>query len=79
MRHFETFDVDDLKLIYVTLQAQLLEVEALMDSAFLSDLQDHLRKQAIDAGVDTNDHQQWAGWLAQRKSEGGARLRLVKD
>ena len=77
---FETFDVNDLKLVYTTLQGQLLAVEELIDSSFLSELQDHLRARAEHAGVNTNDHAQWAAWLAAKRTpDPPKRLRLVED
>ncbi len=76
MNAFASFDVDDLKLVYTTLQAQLLEVEDLVESDFLAGLQDHLRKLATDAGVDTSDHAKWIAWLSE-KGRSDKHLRLV--
>ena len=77
MATLDTYGTDDLKLVYTTLQAQLMAVDDLIESAFLADLQAHLRSQATAAGIDTSDHQQWAAWLATRGNKRG--LRLVED
>jgi hypothetical protein len=57
------FDASDLKLIYRTLHASLMEHIELMDSDFFSDLQIWLRTLAASEGVDTSDHAQWDAWL----------------
>ncbi len=81
MNRFDAFELGDLKLVYGVLQAQLLENEALMDSPFLSDLQDFLRSMASSDGVDTSDHAAWVAWLAKRTipPAKASRLRLITD
>lgn len=74
MDHFDPFDQQELKLIYGILQAQLMEETALMDAAFLTDLQSHLHQRAEADGVDVGDHAAWMAWLTSKPSGG---LKLV--
>ena len=60
---FSAFDASDLKLIYRTLHAALMDNIELMDSDFLHDLQTWLRTIACAEGVDTSDHGEWDRWL----------------
>jgi len=62
-QRFALFDASDLKLIYRTLHASLMENVELMDSDFFTDLQTWLRTVAASEGVDTSDHGQWDAWL----------------
>jgi hypothetical protein len=63
MSHLTAFDPQDLKLVYRTLHAQLLEQPELMDSAFLNELQLWLQTLAKLDGIDLSDHAQWDRWL----------------
>ncbi len=63
MNKFAAFDATDLKLIYRSLHASLMDNIELMDSEFLQELQSWLRSVAGSEGVDTSDHAQWDGWL----------------
>ena len=60
------FARDDLKLVYRTLHAHLMEHEELMDSAFFLALQTHLQSLARADGVDLADHAAWDRWLRAR-------------
>jgi hypothetical protein len=55
--------LNDLKLVYLALHAQLPGNPVLMDSDLLQDLQTHLQATARAAGVDVSHHAQWATWL----------------
>ena len=63
MNKFTAFDATDLKLIYRTLHASLMDDLELMDSEFLHELQSWLRSVAGADGIDTSDHAQWDAWL----------------
>ena len=73
MKALNTYPLDELKLIYSLLHAQLPENAALMDAELLHDLQIHLQSEAKRAGVDVTLHAQWATWLA-----GGVVLKKIK-
>ena len=73
MKTLNAYALDELKLIYSLLHAQLPDNHRLMDSELLHDLQTHLQAEAARAGVDVTVHAQWATWLA-----GGPLLRGVK-
>ena len=60
---FGAFNATDLKLIYRTLHASLMDDIELMDSEFLHELQSWLRSVARADGIDTSDHAQWDAWL----------------
>lgn len=64
MKSIQDYPLDELKLIYRLLHAQLSEHIALMDSQLMQDLQSDLQAQARKAGVDVSAHQQWTAWLA---------------
>lgn len=66
MKTLADYSLDELKLIYRTLHAQLPAEPELMDAALLLDLQTWLQGQARKAGVDVSHHAQWAAWLAGR-------------
>lgn len=74
MDAFDTFDVQELKLVYRVLQGQLMEETELMDAGFLTDLQSHLQDRARADGVDVGDHAAWMAWLSRKPSRG---LKLV--
>jgi hypothetical protein len=64
MSHLTAFDTTDLKLVYRTLHASLLENPDLIDSAFFSELQTWLQTLAQVEGVDVSLHAAWEAWLA---------------
>ena len=57
------YELQELKLIYRLLQAQLPQHPQLIDSELLQDLQTYLQQQARHDGVDVSHHAQWARWL----------------
>jgi hypothetical protein len=63
MGSFEGFEKADLKLIYRSLHAHLMDHLELMDSAFFLALQTHLQAGARADGVDLADHAEWDRWL----------------
>ena len=63
MMQFSTFDLSELKLVYRTLHAHLMEHIELMETDFLTDLQRWLQYRAGEDGVDVADHAQWDAWL----------------
>ena len=63
MKALDQYPLNDLKLVYLTLHAQLPGNPMLMDSDLLQDLQTHLQIRAKEAGVDVAHHAQWATWL----------------
>ena len=63
MKALETYPVDELKLVYRLLHAQLTTHLELLEGDFLHDLQGYLQQQARAAGVDLSDHGQWDAWL----------------
>ena len=73
MKTLRDYPLDELKLIYALLHAQLVGNPRLMDSDLMQDLQTHLQAEATHAGVDVTLHAQWATWLAD-----GPQLRSVK-
>lgn len=60
---FEQFELDDLKLVYRTLHAHLLEHPDLIDSKLFHALQTVLQSRARKDGVDLSDHAAWSAWL----------------
>jgi hypothetical protein len=66
MKTLADYPLDELKLIYRTLHAQLPTAPDLMDAGLLLDLQTWLQGQARAAGVDVSHHAQWAAWLSGR-------------
>ena len=82
-QRFAAFDASDLKLIYRTLHASLMDHVELMDSDFFTDLQTWLRSLAASEGVDTSDHGQWDAWLGgtvvscEQRVAGRRKLSLV--
>ena len=63
MSHLTAFETSDLKLVYRTLHASLLENHELLDSAFFHELQLWLQTLAQAEGVDVSDHAKWDAWL----------------
>ncbi len=57
------YPLQELKLIYRLLHAQLPQQPLLLDSELLQDLQTYLQQQATQDGVDISHHAQWARWL----------------
>ena len=70
MSHLTAFDTQDLKLVYRTLHAQLLETPELLDSVFLNELQLWLQTLARLDGVDVSDHARWDAWLGSVAAPG---------
>ena len=66
MQRFSTFDLSELKLVYRTLHAHLMEHIDLRETDFLTDLQRWLQYRAAEDGVDLADHAQWDAWLGGR-------------
>jgi hypothetical protein len=60
------YSVNEVKLVYSTLHAQLTDEPELMDSDLMGDLQTHLQQAAKADGVDASTHSQWATWLNDR-------------
>ena len=63
MLQFAHFELSELKLVYTTLHAHLLEHVELMDTQFFTDLQSWLQHVATQQGVDVSNHGAWAQWL----------------
>ena len=63
MQQFSSFDIDELKLVYRVLHGNLMDNLELMDTSFLTELQNWLQYRAGRAGVDVADHAQWDAWL----------------
>jgi hypothetical protein len=57
------YDLQELKLIYRLLHAQLPQHPQLIDSQLLQELQTYLQQRAHQDGVDISHHAQWARWL----------------
>ncbi len=84
MQQFSTFDLSELKLVYRTLHAHLMEHIELMETDFLTDLQRWLQYRAGEDGVDVADHAQWDAWLGgthvpcEERMKGRRVIQLVK-
>ncbi len=65
MNSTTSYSLDELKLVYRVLHANLMDHIELMDTAFLSDLQRTLQAEARSDGVDVSDHAAWDAWLGQ--------------
>ena|GEM_PF-5085425 len=63
MLRFAQFPASELKLVYISLHAHLLEHVELMDTDFITDLQSWLQHVAGQEGVDVSDHAAWERWL----------------
>ncbi|QDU62642.1 hypothetical protein Pan216_35090 [Planctomycetes bacterium Pan216] len=61
-------ELNDLKLVYRALHNGLRKHPELMETAFLSELQDFLHRKAVADGVDTTHHAAWDAWLAEALS-----------
>lgn len=61
----ESYPLNELKLVYRVLQAQLAFEPDLMDSQFLHECQTYLQNRAKEDGIDVSLHAQWAEWLNQ--------------
>jgi hypothetical protein len=57
------YKLQELKLIYRLLHAQLPQQPQLLDSELMQELQTYLQQQAANDGVDVSHHAQWARWL----------------
>lgn len=64
---FNTFNIEELKLVYLVLHDGLMETPGLMDSTFLGELQTYLHSLAATAGVDVHNHTEWEMWLGKSK------------
>lgn len=62
-RTLQDYPLDELKLLYRILHAQIPAQPQIMDLELLQDLQTHLQNQARAAGIDVSLHAQWAAWL----------------
>jgi hypothetical protein len=65
VQRFDAFEINELKLIYRVLHANLMAHLELMDAEFFSDLQSYLQRRAGADGVDVADHGAWDAWLGQ--------------
>lgn len=63
MKHPTHYPLDELKLVYRVLHANLMQNVELLDSTLLSDLQRTLQVAAQAEGVDLTDHAAWDAWL----------------
>ncbi|MEJ2398396.1 MAG: hypothetical protein P8Z67_09120 [Gammaproteobacteria bacterium] len=63
MTDLTQYPLQELKLIYRLLHAQLPQQPQLIDSHLLEELQAYLQQQASTDGVDVSHHAQWARWL----------------
>jgi hypothetical protein len=63
MKTFKNYPIQELKLIYNILHAQLPNHPELIDSEFLQDLQRFILQQAESGGVDITQPIEWANWL----------------
>ncbi|MFN7131704.1 MAG: hypothetical protein ACK4N5_06450 [Myxococcales bacterium] len=64
--------LDEMKLVYRVLHAQLASNLELMDSSFFGALQSALQQQAKLEGVDATDHAAWDRWLGNDAAPGCA-------
>lgn len=74
MKRLENYPLAELKLVYRTLHANLMQNSELIDSQLLYDLQTHLQGEAAAAGVAIADHAAWDAWLGNSATPCGARL-----
>jgi hypothetical protein len=65
-RHSFEAPLDEWKLVYRVLHANLSDHLELMDAQLLSDLQKHLQAEARADGVDVTDHAAWDAWLGNQ-------------
>lgn len=63
MTHFAHFDIAELRVVYRSLHAHLMDHVELMDTDFFTDLQAWLQYVAAQQGVDVSDHAAWDAWL----------------
>ena len=63
MKGYESFSLEDLKLVYRVLHGQLTQQMELMDSSFFEGLQAYLQAEATRQGVELCDHSAWDAWL----------------
>jgi hypothetical protein len=69
------YPLPEQKLIYRVLHQHLFDHPALMDSAFLLDLQRSLQQRAQADGVDVSDHGAWDEWLGNSPGSCEQRVR----
>lgn len=81
MMHFAHFDLSELKVVYRSLHAHLMDHVELMDTDFFTDLQAWLQQVAAQQGVDVSDHAAWDAWLGNRAVSCAERVadRVVVD
>lgn len=68
--------LEDLKLVYRALHADLAKHPELLDAALFEELQRILQREAKAEGVDATDHAAWAAWLGDPKAKGGRKSLL---
>jgi hypothetical protein len=71
----EQFELKDLKLVYRTLHAHLMEHAELMDSELFLALQTTLQGRAREEGVDLTDHAAWDRWLGNEPTPCDERMK----
>jgi len=74
MKNLVDYDLEDLKLVYRTLHAQLAGNTELIDSQLLHDLQTLLQREAKKQGVSIADHGQWDTWLGNEATPCDVRM-----
>lgn len=60
-------DLEELKLVYRVLHANLSQHPKLMDTHFLIELQNFLQARAKEDGVDVGHHGAWDTWLGNAR------------
>ena len=63
MKNITDYPLNELKLIYNLLHANVQLHFQLMDSELMFDLQKHLQSSAAKEGIDVTHHAQWKAWL----------------
>lgn len=66
MTHFAHFEISELKVVYRSLHAHLMDHLELMDTDFLTNLQSWLQHVAAQQGVDVSNHAAWDAWLGNQ-------------
>ncbi len=69
MKKLDSYPLNELKLIYRVLHAQLPQHMDLMDAEILADLQRYLMQKAQAEEVDVSLHQAWAAWLNEMNNK----------
>jgi hypothetical protein len=68
------YSLEERKLVYRVLHKNLVTTPALIDSAFLADLQTDLQRIAQTENVDISDHGQWDAWLGNETASCAVRI-----